>query len=52
MIPGPILIIPCPQCGHTGKKKTLVSGNTFGAELCEKYGRLDHIWPVKLILWI
>ncbi len=33
MIPGPTLIIPCPSCGHPGKKKTLVSGNTFGAEL-------------------
>lgn len=33
MIPGPTLIIPCPACGHQGKKRTLVSGNTFGAEL-------------------
>jgi len=33
MIPGPTLIIPCPQCGHQSKKRTLISGNTFGAEL-------------------
>lgn len=32
MIPGPIHIIQCPQCGHPGKKSTLMSGNTFGAE--------------------
>lgn len=33
MIPGPILIIHCPICNHPGKKRTLISGNTFGAEL-------------------
>lgn len=33
MIPGPILIIPCPVCSFQGKKRTLISGNTFGAVL-------------------
>jgi hypothetical protein len=33
MIPGPVYIIPCPVCTFTGKKRSLVSGNTFGAEL-------------------
>ncbi|HPJ58733.1 MAG TPA: hypothetical protein PLX41_04990 [Bacteroidales bacterium] len=33
MIPGHTLIIPCPVCGHPGKKRTLISGNTFGARL-------------------
>lgn len=33
MIPGPILIIPCPKCGSLGKKRTLISGNTLGAKL-------------------
>lgn len=33
ILPGPILIIPCPACGFTGKKKALLSGNNFGAEL-------------------
>jgi hypothetical protein len=33
VLPGPTLIIPCPSCGYPGKKRTLISGNTFGAEL-------------------
>lgn len=31
MIPGPTLILQCPECGNLLKRHTLASGNTFGA---------------------
>jgi hypothetical protein len=45
MIPGPILIIPCPQCANLGKKRTLISGNTFGAELWSDGKRIAPMLP-------
>jgi hypothetical protein len=52
MIPGPTLIIPCPRCGETGKKSTLISGNTFGQQLWSDGKRIarmlpDYPWLVK-----
>ncbi len=32
MIPGPILILQCPECKKLIKRRTLASGNTFGAK--------------------
>ena len=45
MKPGPTLIIPCPQCGHRGKKRTLCSGNTFGAELWSDGKQIARMLP-------
>jgi len=52
MIPGPTVIILCPICGHQGKKKTLISGNTFGAELWSDGKQIapmlpEYPWLVK-----
>ncbi|MBN1185873.1 MAG: hypothetical protein JXB49_26570 [Bacteroidales bacterium] len=52
MIPGPTLIIPCPYCGHPGKKRTIISGNTFGAELWSDGKQIapmlpEYPWLVK-----
>jgi hypothetical protein len=33
MLPGPTIILACPFCGQYAKKKTLISYNTFGAQL-------------------
>jgi hypothetical protein len=33
MIPGPNRMYKCPECGHLLKKGSIISGNTFGAEL-------------------
>jgi hypothetical protein len=33
MIPGPTIIISCPHCGQYAKKRTIISGNTFGSQL-------------------
>ena len=45
MIPGPILIISCPICGLIGKKRSLISGNTFGAELWSDGKRIAPMLP-------
>jgi len=33
MIPGLPIIISCPHCGQFAKKRTIISGNTFGSQL-------------------
>ena len=45
MIPGPTIIISCPHCGQYAKKKTLISGNTFGAELWSDGKRIAPMLP-------
>ena len=50
MIPGPILIIPCPICSFQGKKRTLISGNTFGAELWSDGKQIAPMLPEYPIL--
>lgn len=45
MIPGPIMIISCPICGFKGEKKSLISGNTFGAELWSDGKRIAPMLP-------
>lgn len=45
MIPGPILIIPCPVCRHPGKQNTLCSGNTMGAQLWSDGKRIAPMLP-------
>jgi hypothetical protein len=45
MIPGPILIIPCPVCGLKGKKSSLISGNTFGAQLWSDGKKIAPMLP-------
>ena len=52
MIPGPVLIIPCPICSFPGKKRTLVSGNTFGADVWSDGKKIapmlpEYPWLVK-----
>lgn len=52
MIPGPVLIIPCPICSFPGKKRTLISGNTFCAELWSDGKKIapmlpEYPWIVK-----
>lgn len=45
MIPGPILIIHCPTCNFPGKKRTLISGNTFGAQLWSDGKKIAPMLP-------
>lgn len=52
MIPGPVLIIPCPICSFPGKKRTLVSGNTIGADVWSDGKKIapmlpEYPWLVK-----
>jgi hypothetical protein len=45
MIPGPPIIISCPQCGQYAKKRTLISGNTFGAKLWSDGKKIAPMLP-------
>ncbi len=45
MLPGPTIIISCPLCGQYAKKKTLISGNTFGAVLWSDGKRIAPMLP-------
>lgn len=45
MMPGPNMIIACPHCGHLSKKKTLFSGNTFGATIWSDGKRIAPMLP-------
>lgn len=45
MIPGPILIIHCPICNFPGKKRTLISGNTFGSQLWSDGKKIAPMLP-------
>src|ERR1035437_3164434 len=45
MIPSPILIIPCPVCNFIGKKRTLIGGNTFGAQLWSDGKKIAPMLP-------
>ena len=44
MQPGPAIIISCPHCGLHAKKQTLISFNTFGAQL---WSDAKQIAPMK-----
>lgn len=62
MLPGPTIIIACPHCGQYAKKKTLISGNTFGAELWSDGKQIAPMLPefpslvrckkCKLFYWV
>jgi hypothetical protein len=45
MLPGPTIIISCPHCGQYAKKRTLISGNTFGSELWSNGKRIAPMLP-------
>jgi hypothetical protein len=45
MKPGPTIIIACPYCGQYAKKKTLLSGNNFDAELWSDGKRVAPMLP-------
>ena len=45
MIPGPIIIISCPHCGQYAKKRTLISFNTFSAQLWSDAKRIAPMKP-------
>ena len=45
MIPGPTIIISCPHCGQYAKKRTLISGNTFGAKLWSDGKKIAPMLP-------
>jgi len=45
MIPGPPIIISCPHCGQYAKKRTLISGNTFGAKLWSDGKKIAPMLP-------
>jgi len=45
MIPGPVFIISCPHCGKSAKKQTLISSNTFGAQLWSDARRFAPMKP-------
>lgn len=45
MIPGPTIIIACPSCGQYAKKKTIISGNTYGAQLWSDGKRIAPMMP-------
>ena len=45
MIPGPIIIISCPHCEQYAKKRTLISFNTFGAQLWSDAKRIAPMKP-------
>ena len=45
MIPGPPIIISCPHCGQYAKKQTMISYNTFGAQLWSDAKRITPMKP-------
>ena len=45
MLQGPTIIISCPHCGQNAKKRTLISGNTFGAEFWSDGKRIAPMLP-------
>lgn len=45
MLPGPTIIIACPLCGQYAKKRTIISGNTFGAKLWSDGKRISPMLP-------
>ena len=45
MLPGRTIIISCPHCGQYVKKRTLISGNTFGAKLWSDGKRIAPMLP-------
>ena len=45
MTPGPTTIISCPHCGQFAKRKSLISGNTFGAKLWSDGRRIAPMLP-------
>ena len=45
MIPGPTIIISCPHCGQFAKKRTIISGNTFGSQLWSDGKKISPMLP-------
>lgn len=45
MIPGPTIIISCPHCGQYAKKRTIISGNTFGSQLWSDGKKISPMLP-------
>lgn len=45
MLPGPNYIYQCPNCGNLLKKGSLISGNTFGAEIFSDGKRIAPMLP-------
>ena len=45
MLSGPTIIISCPLCGRYAKKATIISGNTFGAQLWSDCKRIAPMMP-------
>jgi len=45
MIPGPTIIISCPHYGQYAKRQTLISFNTFGAQLWSDAKRITPMKP-------
>ena len=50
MLPGPTIIISCPFCGQYSKKETIISGNTYGAQLWSDGKRIAPMMPENPIL--
>jgi hypothetical protein len=45
MLPGPNYIYKCPKCGNLISKRSLMSGNTFGAKLFSDGKRIAPMLP-------
>jgi hypothetical protein len=45
MIPGPAIILSCPNCGQYAKKRTIISGNTFGSQLWSDGKKISPMMP-------
>ena len=45
MLPGPNYVYKCPSCGNLMTKGTLLSGNTFGAEIFSDGKRIAPMLP-------
>ncbi|HAQ37050.1 MAG TPA: hypothetical protein DCX89_08845 [Saprospirales bacterium] len=45
MLPGPIYVYGCPQCGHYFARGSIASGNTFGSRLYSDGKRISPMLP-------
>ncbi len=45
MLPGPIYVYECPQCGHYFAQGSIASGNTFGSTLYSDGKRISPMLP-------
>lgn len=50
MLPGPVYIYECPNCGNLLQKYSFISGNTFGAKMYSDGKCIAPMLPKRLIL--